>query len=291
MYGVIKSANTLIKGFNAVRAVEGATNVLVKSSTKIQAVANKGVFGSMFDGLGKVLGFGGRVIAESSGAATTLLRANPTKTLAMDQVAALAAIGVGIGITAKAGSDILKHSRTDLLIQSRSGAYMTDKGTNDNLKYIAMAIGATGLVVGAQGAATLAGESFGSSSPSGSILKTIGAGAGKLVNSVTSITGSLGDAIKPGLGKLTGAPLALMLGGLALHLCMNEYYLKMPQGTSVFNSFGWGGSKNFLVTDRTDANFLQPLGRQGLLDRINKDQLNGLGRAAPTSAFWDLAVA
>ena len=170
---------------------------------------------------------------------------------------------------------------------------MTDKDTNENLRNVSIATAGVGVVAGLQGASTLAGESLlraNSSSAGASLMKTVGNSASKILGAVTGATGSLGDAIKPGLGKMTGSPLALMLGGFALHWAINEIYLKMPQGDSFFNSFGWGGKKNFVVTDRTDANFLQPLGREALMKRIDEDVINGMGRAATSSTYWDAVV-
>ena len=220
--------NMIKSGFNAVKFVDGTTKVLTKTSTGINNVATKGVFNTMFEGLGKVLGFGGRVLGESKTAAQTLLKQDPSNTVSINKIAALAAIGVGIGATAKAGADALKHTRTDYLIENRSGAYTTDKATNITLRNVSLATAGLGAVLGLQGAATLAGESVlgaNSASAGGSVLKSIGSGSSKIINGITSFTTAVGDAIKPGLGKITGAPLTLLLGGLAAHLYIDQRYL------------------------------------------------------------------
>jgi hypothetical protein len=267
--------------------------LVVKAGTTAAEVSSKGLFLTMFENIGKTLNFGGRVIAGSSNAATTLMRTEVSANLSKDKLAALLAVAAGIGVTAKAASDTVKHVRTSCLIQSRSGGYMTDSKTNATLRNVAIATGGVGLIAASQGVTTIAGDSLlkaNAASPTGALLKTVGTGMQKTLGAVTTVTSAMGDAIKPGLGKITGAPLFLMLGGLVAHWAINEVKLKMPQGNSMFNAMGWGGSKNFLVTDRTDPNFLQPIGRSGLMDKINKDNENGLGRAAPTSEFWELAV-
>ena len=286
------SSVALMKGgYNLIKFVDDGTRLLKSSATKVAEVKQQGLFGTMFEGLGNTLGFGAKVIAESSSAAQTILKDAATKTAAIDKTKGFLALGGVLALTAKSTADALKHSRTEFLIQTRSGGHMTDRKTNNTLRNVSLATAGIGAVTTAGYISDLAGESLiksNSASPSGKILTTIGNGSRTIVNTVTGLTAGIGDAIKPGLGKLTGAPLALMLAGLTTHFLVNQIFLKMPQGDSHFNGFGWGGEKYGLVTDRTDPGFLQPIGRDALVQRIENDQIKGgVARSAATSSYWD----
>lgn len=262
-----------------------------KSAQAIKAF-NGGIIGTMFEGLGKITKFGFKVIGESP--VDSLLSTEAVSGLSGSKLAALASLGIGAGATLLATSNTCQHMRTDWLIETRAGGYMTDSKTNNILKYLSMATAGAGLIFGFQSISSLAGNIVRRGNPSnplGILMSDLGSNLNSGLGLVNKVFGYCGDAIKPGLGKITGSPLSLMLGALGAHFAIDQIYLKMPQGNSFLNSFGWGGKKSFVTTDASDPSFLQPFGRDDLIERIEQDaSVRGINRSSTHSSFWDKAL-